>query len=156
MSMTFYGLTLKSMKISSESQGAVSTAVIICFSPTRCKPSMHSFWKRKKICPFLDSTTHIHYSSLWIHIIRYNHSFTGQVQMTSVDEAHKFVTKNHAFTSVLKGKNTCTDDDCLHWYTGMFYKDNKSEVQSASSRLHLSMHWSPKTQVIYPLSCCYQ
>lgn len=30
--------------------------------------------------------------------------------MTSVDEAHKFVTKNHAFTSVLKGKNTCRDD----------------------------------------------
>lgn len=104
MSMTFYGLTLKSMKISSESQGAVSTAVIICFSPTRCKPSMHSFWKRKKICPFLDSTTHIHYSSLWIHIIRYNHSFTGQVQMTSVDEAHKFVTKNHAFNECSEGK----------------------------------------------------
>lgn len=69
--------------------------------------------------------------------------------MTSVDEAHKFVTKNHAFTSVLKGKNTCTDDDCLHWYTGMFYKDNKSEVQSASSRLHLSICIDPlKTRPI--------
>lgn len=42
MSMTFYGLTLKSMKISSDSPWAMSTAVIICFSPTRCKPSMHS------------------------------------------------------------------------------------------------------------------
>lgn len=48
--------------------------------------------------------------------------------MIFLDEVYKFVIKNYVFMNVLKGKNICIDDDCLYWYIGMFYKDNKFEV----------------------------